>query len=466
MAASAGFSPLARFRLQFDLGAVVLRAVGAHTASVMFTRSTERPTRGYRGTHDLGACLRRPAAPWDSLAVNLLGRRGGADTDHRRFPVAMTRAIETLPTVARVARFPTWSTIACGRGARRATSSWHPRPSRLDTPRTLRGEHVSSLWVAQEAVDNVFALNGHKEDDFSLAIAWSLASCPEFLSRFLADYLSWHGPTTSIDIHVHRHMRDTGTTDIEIRLPDHFHIIVEAKLGPVLPGASQLNKYAKRLLDGAEPIKLILTLSECPAQYAERYSTKNISSVGVKHVTWHHLTTLAQESISGSRNADKRTLRDLERFMRRYHTMQDITSNMVFVVSLRTDKEAGWQIRWIDIEAKHHRYFHPLAPNWPRQPPNYIAFRYGGRLQAIHHVERSEIIHDLSEACPGIPSSPVEPHYLYHLGPAIHPAHEVRTGKLYASSRVWCHIDTLLTAPTVYEALQITKRRQKFAGDS
>lgn len=145
--------------------------------------------------------------------------------------------------------------------------------------------------------------------------------------------------------------------------------------------------------------------------------------------------------------------------------MQDINSNLVFVVSLRTSRQTGWQISWVDVEAKYNRYFHPLAKNWPRQPPNYVAFRYGGKLQSIHHIEKSEVIRDLADACPGIPQTPVEPHYLYYLGPAMRPDHEVKTGALYPNARVWCHLDTLLTCDSVYDALQATKRRLKKADD-
>ena len=47
------------------------------------------------------------------------------------------------------------------------------------------------------------------------------------------------------------------------------------------------------------------------------------------------------------------------------------------------------------------------------------------------------------------------------LGPAIRPDHEVRTGKgIVRSARVWVDIDPLLTATTITEAADLTRRRR------
>jgi hypothetical protein len=46
------------------------------------------------------------------------------------------------------------------------------------------------------------------------------------------------------------------------------------------------------------------------------------------------------------------------------------------------------------------------------------------------------------------------------LGPAIRPEHEVKTGKgVMRSARVWADIDLHLTAATITEAAELTRRR-------
>jgi len=69
------------------------------------------------------------------------------------------------------------------------------------------------------------------------------------------------------------------------------------------------------------------------------------------------------------------------------------------------------------------------------------------------------VIENLKDACPGIPDTSTEPHFLYTLGDPIMPANPVLTGNIYPSGRVWAALDTLLTSKTISEARDITKKR-------
>ncbi len=142
-------------------------------------------------------------------------------------------------------------------------------------------------------------------------------------------------------------------------------------------------------------------------------------------------------------------------------TTQQKDSNWVYVVSLSDEQPEKWGVNWIEIVTRWSRYFHPLSGKWPKEPPNHVGFRYGGQLQSIHHVEKYEVIEDLGKAFREIPRTPVDPHLLYHLGPAIRPPKPVKNGKIYPSGRVWCALDTLLTSSTVSEARDITNSRMK-----
>ena len=138
--------------------------------------------------------------------------------------------------------------------------------------------------------------------------------------------------------------------------------------------------------------------------------------------------------------------------------MQDRESNMVYVVALSHDTFADGHITFIDVVEKHGRYFHPVGNHYPTSPPNYIAFRYNGRLQSIHFVENVEVITQFGRYFPGTSNERVEPLFLYTLGPTIRPDHEVRSGPI-RNMRCYCMLDTLLTCETVQEALQKTKHR-------
>jgi hypothetical protein len=106
-----------------------------------------------------------------------------------------------------------------------------------------------------------------------------------------------------------------------------------------------------------------------------------------------------------------------------------------------------------------------VVGNWPKTPPNYIAFRYWGRLQSIHHVDEYTIFENPHQADPAWPDLGWDPHFLLTLGPAIRPPTEVRTGKgIVLSARVWVDIDLLLTSATITEAAQRTRERRAANG--
>lgn len=117
--------------------------------------------------------------------------------------------------------------------------------------------------------------------------------------------------------------------------------------------------------------------------------------------------------------------------------MQDVKSNIVYVVSLGDNAPDGGSLSWIEIVRDRRRYFHHVGGTWPKEPPNYLAFRYAGRLQSIHHVESYVISTDAGDL-PGLPPSwdwsvprvgrGTGPHFLYTLGPAIFPPQIVRSG--------------------------------------
>ena len=64
---------------------------------------------------------------------------------------------------------------------------------------------------------------------------------------------------------------------------------------------------------------------------------------------------------------------------------------MVFVVALsKVAFKEGGDYTWIDVVEKD--YFHPIGRGWPEEPPNYIAFRYDGKLQSVHYIESYEVV--------------------------------------------------------------------------
>jgi hypothetical protein len=132
-------------------------------------------------------------------------------------------------------------------------------------------------------------------------------------------------------------------------------------------------------------------------------------------------------------------------------TMQDVGSNLVYVVSLGTRPIPGTSgMSTIDVLTRLGQYFCPVCPvgganpgGWPKEPPNYLGFRFRGRLQEIHHVEGYEIHTAAWEKIPELAGKVTErkhQQFLFELGPAIRPPREVRTGKLFRAAGPSPHV--------------------------
>ena len=129
-------------------------------------------------------------------------------------------------------------------------------------------------------------------------------------------------------------------------------------------------------------------------------------------------------------------------------TMQTKDSNWVYVVVLGSGKLDNCELTWIEIVKNYNKYFHPIGGNGrSKGPPNYIAFRYGGKLQAIHHIDDYVVTKNLHNEVAEMPNVMEDGNFfVYKLGSAIVPPKEIKNGKIYPNGRVWAMLDTLLTS--------------------
>lgn len=323
---------------------------------------------------------------------------------------------------------------------------------------------MSELVAYGTEVNNIFQLIGNLENDITKSIAWALARCPEFLKAVINEVMSLEIDTQNVRITYQEFEKNKGITDLEITDTTSFYIIIEAKRGWILPGAEQLTLYSQRknIIESPVSHKAIISMSECSEDYANTYLPfRVIKDIPVNHLSWKRIYELANSAKTGSSTSQKDLLKELMRYLGDIMTMQAKESNWVYVVSLSTEKPENCDLTWIDLVEKKMKYFHPFGINgWPKEPPNYIGFRYKGKLQSIHHIESYSItknIHDEIEEMPNVEDE--YEHFVYSLGKPIKPLKDVKTGKIYASGRKWAMIDTLLTADTIHEASEISKQR-------
>ncbi|MCZ6623087.1 MAG: hypothetical protein O7B35_02435 [Deltaproteobacteria bacterium] len=324
---------------------------------------------------------------------------------------------------------------------------------------------MAEMYLHNHKVNSIFQLLGEHENDISYSVAWALAQCPSFLHEFLQKIGSPPANTNTVQIRLQHHETNGGITDIEIESSGRFYVIVEAKRGWNLPDRRQLEKYVARrsFKKSKAPFKRLVTLTECSREYANLHlPARKIEGVPIESISWKDVAVLASKSRWKASHAQKRLIEELLTYLEGLMTMQKMDSNRVYVVALASGTPKGWGISWIDIVKKRKRYFHPIGiKGWPKEPPNYIAVRYKGKLQSIHHVEGYEVVEDLQKKIPEIKGATRTPRFLYRLGPAFRPNKEIRTGRIYRNGRVWCMLDTLFTCDTISDARDVSNKRER-----
>ncbi len=307
----------------------------------------------------------------------------------------------------------------------------------------------------------MFALLGLDENAASRALGWTLSRSPALASALLSR-LGLPSAGSELRVSLQRYgERDGGFTDIEISAGDALHVVVEAKKGWVLPGEAQLRRYVGRL-GQCRGDRMLVSLSAADPSFAARRLPGAIDGVPVRHLAWHEVRADVRQALRRTSSGRERVwLEELDQHLEDYVAAETTNSNMVYVVSLsRGEIEPGYT--WIDVVERDDRYFHPYASGggWPLVAPNYLGFRYDGRLQSVRHVDSHLITDDLGSVNPMWSGVDGE-HVVYGLGPPMRPAGEVRTGNLFRAARVQCAIDTLLSGAcdTIAAARDETARR-------
>jgi len=323
-----------------------------------------------------------------------------------------------------------------------------------------------ALYRSAWPVDSILGLHGRDENDLSAAFAYALSCCPAFRACVLDDLhpgLDVEGDAT---FHIQTGRRSLGITDVEVRIEGRALIVFEAKKGSEYPSAAQLRRYAGVCIESNLPITKLVALTSVDESTAPTPDEWNSIGVPVSARSWRWVRRHARRARSRERSViAKFVLEELARFLEGFVGLERAFSNMVYVLSLAAGTPPNWAVTWVDVVEKHGLYFYPFGKkSWP-PPPNYIAFRYRGKLQSIHHVESFEVEADVRKRFPGSEKGPDwGPVYLLTLGPPIRPPSDVTTGpRIFRSARVWCMLDALLTARTISEALDITERRKKEA---
>lgn len=324
------------------------------------------------------------------------------------------------------------------------------------------GSKAVPLTVHGNQPLSVFRLNGADENSATFALGWVLEQSLSYRRLVIETVFAEALDVDNAVITLQDHGEDGGYTDLEIQAGHRFHIILEAKRWWDVPSLEQFTRYHPRLVAAGAERKRLVSVSAADREHALRRLPADLDGIHVTHLSWGDLQRLAKQARSlAPAFEEKLWLRQLIGHLQEFVSMERQTDNKVFVVSLGWQPMVKGQIHtWIDVVEKDRCYFHPVGNNWPVQPPNYIGFRYHGKLQSVHHIDSFEIVENLIMYNPHWLETDLD-HFVYRLGPPMRPLQDIKTGKIFRNGRVWCAIDTLLSGAfaTISDARDETQRR-------
>ena len=333
---------------------------------------------------------------------------------------------------------------------------------------------MTPLYLHNIQVETLFELLGNKENDMTKSLGWTLANSPSLRTEFAKQLSLDQGFSESVQIRLQHRSSQSGVTDIEVVDFENHHVIIEAKRGFSVPSREQLELYAQRMNENANRAlsKFLVVLAESDREehWLPLQIPEAVCGIPIIGISWREFQNMAKLGLVDANNAEKRLLTQLIEYLRKVTVVQNQYSNEVYVVPLAywefaTD-DTGNAITFVDFVEKYERYFHPIGNRFPYEPPNYIAFRYNGMLQSIHHIEHYLVVQDFADHFPLKDPKPVEqPHYLYTLGPPLNsksiPTNDPsrKYPNIYGPGHNWCFIDLLLSCGSVSEAAAMSRER-------
>jgi hypothetical protein len=320
-------------------------------------------------------------------------------------------------------------------------------------------------------VKSPFALLGNDERALTFALGYTFSQSPDFLQGFLraigiGGLFRKTLAKARIDME-HQRKDSKGITDVEIRLPNLLHVIIEAKVGLSLPTREQVLNYTNRLLETRASRKRLVILVAQPADFAVHKILKR-GHKGADFLTGLEWSTLLDLAVRLRDHRDLDTdsrfwLDAFTKFLEDGYQMRSFTHEVwIAPASIKPLWPGGMSFH--DTHVKHHIYYWDKLHRATR--PLYIAFRCRGKVEGFQRVLRVEHDRppiDYISTLKNVPDDwPSRPFTIWHLGDLVKFSKPIPTGdpKMWAS-HIYCDMDILLSSSTVKEAAERMKLRNK-----
>ena len=330
---------------------------------------------------------------------------------------------------------------------------------------------MNTLTAYDRKIKTPFGLLGTNENALTFSLGYLYSVCPEFLRKTLykLDIKNLrHTRFADIEISLQKNRAEDkhGITDIEIRLPGMFHIIIEGKIGFGVPRIEQCEQYFSEL---DEPVKRLAILQNAEhSHWVERYKKSNPAFKGkLSGLYW---AELLEDAISLLRANPESSiegywLRNFIKFAKEEYNMGSYTHE-VWIVS--TNKKEWWPggLSFHDIHTKNGKIYFWSHGKFANRKPLYIASRCGGFdsiqkvLKIEHDVTPVSIVPELKKVRGGdnwqnLPST------IWYLSDPIPLGRKIRTGAGMFNDHVTCDFDLLLPCDSVLEIREKMKARRK-----
>jgi hypothetical protein len=327
----------------------------------------------------------------------------------------------------------------------------------------------TALHAYGRLVTTPFGLLGTDENALSFALGYTFQRCPSLLQWFLrAIGISGVRQSSLLEASIHLQQQRSGEpgqgiTDVEVYLPGHFHVIIEAKVGMAVPAIEQCRKYLDRFHD--EPHQKLAALIQLPDKaVVEGYAKQD--RVLSKRLVGFQWTDVIPECIrlmlgTSASAHEKEWVRAFYSFLDKEYTMKAFSTE-VWILAISTEPLWPNGMSHWDIHQKYKVWWdykeHSVRPL-------YLAFRVDGKLDSICRVNGIEHDVPIIDRVPEMRNIkntwPKKPSTIWHFDPPVKLAHPIRTGGGMYNRRVRCDLDLLLACETVQEIEVAMGKRRK-----
>lgn len=156
-------------------------------------------------------------------------------------------------------------------------------------------------------------------------------------------------------------------------------------------------------------------------------------------------------------------LDELGAYLKGVIRLRDIADSKTYCVALNKQETGGKRnLTFIEWVTDALTYYHPYGVHgWPKEPPNFMAFRWDSAVRRIHRVVHADVVPPLLDRYPDLPSNEYteRPHAIYKLSRRrLPPLEPIPTGAPYRANRLWVLLDQLRTADTLADAVKSSRK--------